>query len=165
MLHLDELGKHLRDKPVELQGIYSILVGTIFSLWRAVFLIRTERSFREEVLHADALLGILIETNAVGFPQDVATAQWTAGYYVNNAALRLFSISQNRFMREYLSEETLLSIGGLSQDRWTMINLVGLELAPLWEEAFQGFDMVLHDACEANVKLERMRAEIEGNPG
>lgn len=69
--------------------VLGYLIGIAFSLWRAVFLSLPERKPSEVYKHGRDILSILLETNAVGFPQDKATLQWMAGYYNNNAILRL----------------------------------------------------------------------------
>ena len=64
------------------------LVGVSFSLWRAVFLsdLSDEKSYMDD---AEEFLGKLILDNAINYPQDRATREWTFAYYVNNAKYRL----------------------------------------------------------------------------
>ena len=73
--------------------VFGLLVGVAFSLWRAVFLSVPTRAMEEVTQHATRLLRILIETNAIGFPQDQQTEQWMAGYYTNNAEFRLHALA------------------------------------------------------------------------
>lgn len=54
-----------------------------------MFLSLPQRNLAEIQEHAHDILQIILETNAVGFPQDKWTQQWMAGYYHNNAILRL----------------------------------------------------------------------------
>src|ERR1700687_2359920 len=76
----------LDDKERErLWPVLGYLIGIAFSLWRAVFLSLPERKPSKVYKHGRDILSILLETNAVGFPQDKATLQWMAGYYNNNA--------------------------------------------------------------------------------
>jgi hypothetical protein len=73
--------------------VFGLLVGIAFSLWRAVFLSVPTRTMEQVTGHATRLLLILIETNAIGFPQDQRTEQWMAGYYTNNAEFRLHALA------------------------------------------------------------------------
>src|SRR4051794_36843072 len=85
MLDLDDFGAALQSQKSEHWAVYTTLVGIVFSLWRAVFLIQRDWTLKTHRKHARELLGILIETNIIGFPQDQRTAQWTAGFYLENA--------------------------------------------------------------------------------
>jgi len=113
MLRLDAYCSRLRqpeDENRSLWFVFATLVSVIFSLWRAVFLIQTERHDDDEMAHAVKLLGILIESNAIGFPQDVATAHWSAGYYVQNALFRLHALTEFGVTSRVLSDETIDSL-------------------------------------------------------
>lgn len=107
MLELDECGAEIRKREDwRVWGIYGMLVGVIFSLWRSVFLIQLDRTLQREIDHGVDFLGILIDTNMIGFHQDVRTADWSAGYYINNAALRLFALTRMQGTQIYLRAET-----------------------------------------------------------
>ena len=111
MLKLHEFGHSCDFTATEqrqsLWAIQGTLIGIAFSLWRAVFLIKAYRSFADEVEHGERLLQAVIDTNAIGFPQDWATATWTSGYYLNNATLRFFSLSLDPVTRAHLSPTTI----------------------------------------------------------
>jgi hypothetical protein len=79
-------------KPQErakLWPIQGLCIGIIFSLWRAVFISLPERSPHSMYEHGQEILKIVLDTNTVGFVQERMTQQWMAGYYNNNAFLRL----------------------------------------------------------------------------
>lgn len=68
------------------------LVAVGFSLWRAAFL--ADKSGQREAVFADAkaFLAQLLTNNAINYPQDRASREWTFNYYVtaaNDGLLRL----------------------------------------------------------------------------
>src|SRR5260221_10404097 len=69
--------------------VFGYLVGAAFSLWRAVFLSFPIRNMHDVTGHATELLRTLIETNTITFTQDLNTAQWMAGYYINKTMFRI----------------------------------------------------------------------------
>jgi hypothetical protein len=83
------------DKRAKVWPIQGFLIGIAFSLWRSVFLSLPKRSPVEMYESGQLIIKIILETNTVGFSQDIATQQWMAGFYNNNAILRLFSIFEN----------------------------------------------------------------------
>jgi|GEM_PF-4790726 len=80
---------HPNEHREELRTELVLLIATALSLWRSVFLSAQARRGYEMVAHARRMLEIVIETNAVGFPQDKETYQWTGGFYNSNAIYRL----------------------------------------------------------------------------
>ena len=88
-----EIWKVSEQNPDSLQPpqstIWHSLLGVAFSLWRAAFLIKDGRSQKTMNDDARKFLGILLEDNAINYTQDRETRAWTAGYYLNNACLRL----------------------------------------------------------------------------
>lgn len=98
-----ELLKLLKDckvtlkKNKELLGVAHLLVGTSFSLWRAVFLGNIGVTVvgeppKEIYPHAIEFLQNIIVNNTIGYPQDRDANHWTFGYYLNNACYRLIEI-------------------------------------------------------------------------
>src|SRR5262249_34957451 len=77
-------------------GIVHLMVGAPFSLWRAVFLGNVSLSMDAIALDAERFLKTLIEDNAINYPQDRSMREWTFGYYVNNAAMRIAEIAHRR---------------------------------------------------------------------
>ena len=71
------------------RSIFSLLVGVAFSLWRGAFLTDIDRTWPRVIEDAKKLLEVLVRDNAVNYPQDRNTREWIAGYYLNNARLRL----------------------------------------------------------------------------
>ncbi len=70
-------------------AVLQLLLGSAFSLWRAVFLAEDDRKINMVENHAKEFLRILIKDNAINYTQDSATRNWTVGYYLNNAYFRL----------------------------------------------------------------------------
>ena len=69
------------------------LVGIGFSLWRAAFL-ADKTGQREEVFaDARAFLAQLLTNNAINYPQDRASREWTFNYYLTSANDALLKLS------------------------------------------------------------------------
>ena len=79
-------------KGKEYRAHSQTLVGVGFSLWRAAFL-ADKTGQREEVFaDARAFLAQLLTNNAINYPQDRASREWTFNYYMtvaNDALLKL----------------------------------------------------------------------------
>jgi hypothetical protein len=152
MLKLDELGPLVERHPdaKRLWKVYGMLVGVIFSLWRAVILIGLDRNLEKEFSHGRKLLGILIDTNAIGFPQDRETADWNAAYYVNNATMRLHILGDILYTRHVLSERGRSVLGNFDPGPMMMIEQMGVELARVWENALMAFDVAFQDLKRAS---------------
>lgn len=82
-----------------LSVVLQLLLGTTFSLWRAVFLLDRPRTRRK--IHDDALAFLVyaIRDNIINYPQDRATGAWSGGYYLNNAVFRLRELEQEKLAR------------------------------------------------------------------
>ena len=95
------LASHDRDTEWSIVGL---LIGATFSLWRAAFLaFDADRKNAVDVIDdAQAFLTKLIEDNAINYPQDRATAEWSSGYYLNGARYRLNAVLE-KFPRLGLS--------------------------------------------------------------
>ena len=66
-----------------------ILVATCFSLWRAAFL-ADKTGVREVVLQdARVFLGKMLTDNAINYPQDRTSREWTFNYYMHSARANL----------------------------------------------------------------------------
>lgn len=94
-----ELYKFLKDNRGKLvqrkfeRSVFGLLVGTAFSLWRAAFLVsQADRDWPNILKQAEDFLDILVEDNAINYPQDKKTRNWTVGYYLNNARYRLVRV-------------------------------------------------------------------------
>lgn len=90
--------------------------GAAFSLWRAVFLAET---FRDELnVHnsLEAYLAKLIADNAVTYGDDKAARDWTVGYYLENAKLRIWRAAGlwDNYRKDNTSStiEPLIRMGG-----------------------------------------------------
>jgi hypothetical protein len=65
------------------------LVGAAFSLWRAVFLSDTSRDYVDVHQDLKQFVRKVITDNAINFSDDLRHRDWTLGYYLDNAKLRL----------------------------------------------------------------------------
>lgn len=140
-------------KRERLWPVLGYLIGIAFSLWRAVFLVLPERKETSMHKQGEDILRIVLETNAVGFPQDKATAQWMAGYYNNNAILRLSDMYTDPIalavIRDVLPEnfqETPL--GWYRPER--QLEFSNLDPRRQWEIAFDAFEMTFRLLQQVN---------------
>jgi hypothetical protein len=65
------------------------LIGSAFSLWRAVFLAETFRTDETIQQSQEAFLAKVISDNAITFGDDKINRAWTVGYYLDDAKLRI----------------------------------------------------------------------------
>jgi hypothetical protein len=81
-------------KGKEFRGHSQALVGVGFSLWRAAFL--ADKTGQGEVVFADAraFLAQLLTNNAINYPQDRASREWTFNYYMTAAKDALIKLSE-----------------------------------------------------------------------
>jgi len=89
--------RHLADikKNTELSRAIIPLVAVTFSLWRAVFLAEKKNDTPDaQIMDAFQFLEVLIADNAISYPQDKRSREWTFRYYINNAHLRFEGISR-----------------------------------------------------------------------
>src|SRR5256885_2014021 len=59
------------------RSIFVLLVGTAFSLWRAVFLADSARDWSSMLDHAGTFLDTLIRDNAILYKDDKENAAWS----------------------------------------------------------------------------------------
>ena len=96
LYHLVAIKKHmdLYKRDVEEDwSRFSLFVGVGFSLWRAVFLTDPKEFRKNDVTHASKFLDFIIHDQIVNYPQDRDARGWSAGFYLNNAILRLHKLS------------------------------------------------------------------------
>jgi hypothetical protein len=82
-------GRALLEQDPNKRGLFGLLLGTAFSLWRAAFLSHGAVTWPENLKQASEFLDSLIGDNAIAYVQDRQTGRWTSGYYLNNARYRL----------------------------------------------------------------------------
>jgi hypothetical protein len=105
-------GKLSKDQKRE----WHLLLGAVFSLWRAVFLVLPEdmeRKPKEQDQDAMKYLERLIDANAITFADEVSRSNWTSGYYLNNARYRLRVLAVNHRgiqLREHISGAVLKEV-------------------------------------------------------
>lgn len=149
-LVLLDLHTLLKEQRSTIQGTepqrttFLLLVGTAFSLWRAVFLVDCERDWPEIVENAEQFLESVVRDNAINYPQDRRARAWTAAYYLNNARHRLV-----RIQRKYPHLKTLDAfqrLGQLHEDGLEEGSIVGPWNAVL--DALREALGVFRDSCE-----------------
>ena len=79
--------------PVETL-VFQLLLGTAFSLWRAVFLADGDRTWAEIGDDSTKFLEVLVRDNAINYTQDRDMRGWSCGYYLNSAYFRLAYIHE-----------------------------------------------------------------------
>jgi len=94
---------------------------------------------RDEMERGKLLLEFLIDTNAIGFTQDLKTGPWMVGYYQNNAALRLSLLTEHKEAQKLLrlttNDAQLLKDRVLEQhSNWRPMQA--------WKHALEGYDLV-----------------------
>jgi hypothetical protein len=94
--------------------------------------------------HGRKILRTVLETNAVAFTQDRATNQWMAGYYNNNAILRLSDLLSDPVARAVIVDAIPANLeatplGWYRPDRQDEFS----NLTPIkqWEIACEAFKM------------------------
>jgi hypothetical protein len=73
-------------------AIFQLLVGTAFSLWRAVFL--ADQPFRPAPAlgAAETFLTKVVSDNAIGYSDEKSSRRWTAGFYVSHIQYRMYHL-------------------------------------------------------------------------
>src|SRR6266446_3448211 len=80
------------DADPDARSVFALLIGTAFSLWRAVFLADSARDWKSILDDADRFLDTLIRDNTILYRDDKNA--WSVGYYLNNGRYRLYRISE-----------------------------------------------------------------------
>ena len=119
-----------------LEAVFQLLLGSAFSLWRAVFLVDQPRT--KTSVHKDAItfLEFVIGDNAVNYPQDRRTQAWTFGYYLNNAFLRLRLLVTDRLAEAGIAPPPSCA----TVDRFRAMSFLERAKADprdLWDQAYQ----------------------------
>jgi hypothetical protein len=82
------------NRDVRLTYLAQELAAVAFSLWRAVFLSDLSEEVEKQMSDVEVFLRTLISTNAIAFPQDLQSREWTFPYYLKNARNRLLDIAR-----------------------------------------------------------------------
>ena len=141
-----ELYRTLRTKSSppkdDLRTAAGFLVSIIFSLWRAVFICPPTYDADKTLEQAEMFLDILIENNTISYTTEKAHKEWSFSYFINNAALRLQALSDERF--KYIVDPESFS--------WN-------KLHPFWDKRKEAW-CLCHEAAEAAVrKLDTLLSE------
>ena len=76
------------------RNAYDLLVGAVFSLWRAVFLASVDADWEDVLVRAETFLEKVIRHNAIGYMDDWNNRKWSFLYYLNNARYRLIEAAE-----------------------------------------------------------------------
>jgi hypothetical protein len=76
-------------------AIFQLLVGTGFSLWRAVFLADQRLEGTASLAAAEKFLTKVVSDNTITYSQEKDTRRWTAGFYIGHIQYRLFHLHNN----------------------------------------------------------------------
>jgi hypothetical protein len=71
------------------------LASACFSLWRAAFLADRQTKKAETLADAVAFLGKMLIDNAINYPQDRSTRNWTFNFYMSTATSMLLQLSRD----------------------------------------------------------------------
>ena len=145
---LYRLHAYAEENPSELPdgraAVFQLLVGTAFSLWRAVFLTELHRDRQRIQSDAAKFLLLLVRDNAINYPQDRETRAWTAGYYLNNAYFRLRELCTDYAGPAGLAvPESCVAVGKFFD--LSFEDRVEADLARLWDQAYEA----ARDMCDA----------------
>lgn len=96
------------------------LVAVCFSLWRAAFLADQTGTRAAVFEDAQLFLKMMLADNAINYPQDRSTREWTFNYYMNNANSGLLLLSRRwKDVESTLSKDKKVTKGTTpSQRRW-----------------------------------------------
>ena len=126
------------------------LVAVGFSLWRAAFL--ADKSGQREAVFADAraFLAQLLTNNAINYPQDRASREWTFNYYVTAANDGLLKLSTKwSHIAKVLSKYERVTKGTTNaRRRWNRHQNA-------FEAALDAFEKDLKAAFDAATKVKR----------
>jgi hypothetical protein len=79
----------LKDQNAE--DVAGLLIGTAFSLWRAVFLAPNDPTTGQAIIDKGAeFLDKFLRDNSIGYGDEKSNREWSFGYYLNSARFRLF---------------------------------------------------------------------------
>ena len=97
------------------------MVGSAFSLWRAIFLAHINRKTERNFEDARKFLKKVVRDNAIGYIDDVNLQTWSFGFYLNNARFRLRPIWKKLDLdsREVEWADDALPIDSGAQEEWT----------------------------------------------
>jgi hypothetical protein len=110
-----------KNRKLEYEAKTLISIG--FSLWRAAFLANRPEKQARTNKHATWLLGEMLETNAISFPQDRKSKAFTFNFYIANVRFRLKEFKEDN--RDFKVDERLLEKWKLPktmshEDRWLL---------------------------------------------
>lgn len=127
------------------------MVSVCFSLWRAAFLSDKTGKRSAVVDDAKAFLGKMLTDNAITYPQDRSTREWTFNYYIANAESVLLKLSANwKEIQDKISEPRKRSkTKTVSMTRWNRYH-------DAFIIAMDRFEQALGEAPEPSAKRRKL---------
>lgn len=125
------------------RSIAALMVGTAFSLWRAVFLSDADRTWAHILKRAECFLARVVHDNTINYSQDRESRDWSVGYYLNNAILRAVQYQQK--LPRIATEKRLASIRAFSTlERIHKRGIAGRVPQKVWEAAYDSLSAALN---------------------
>ena len=115
------------------QQAFDPIVGAAFSLWRAVFLTQKDRDWSSVSLSLEKFLYKVITDNSISYQDDKTNSAWTAGYYLDNADLRLYRAWEKLLKSPTLSEKALKAPMTFSETWEASLAMTALQ----WETTYK----------------------------
>ncbi len=120
----------------EIRSVLGLMVGTVYSLWRAVFLTNAIRDWTTILGSGEKFLQTLIADNAIAYTQERDNRNWTVGFYINNAKYRILEI----YRRDLISRvelEAEIPISSLD------ISVSDIDIKERWELLIRALNIVV----------------------
>jgi hypothetical protein len=91
LLELVQKYEHAFSSDQDTEDIAALLIGTVFSLWRAVFLAPNDPTSRADITEkGSTFLEKFLRDNNISYSDEKRNREWSFGYYLNNARFRLY---------------------------------------------------------------------------
>ena len=107
------------EADAEQRGLFGLLLGVAFSLWRAALLEDATRKWPLILDDGKVLLEKLIGDNAIAYSQERDTNEWMGGYYLNSARYRLMRVREKLKLPRGRRKELRALLEDLSRSGWT----------------------------------------------
>ena len=113
--------------------IFSALIASSFSLWRAAPLCDNQRDTDDFIKSTHALLSIITNNNnktiGTSFRQDINNEEWVVGYYLRNSYYRLVEISKGKKHSDILNYDYFYELLRYEPQKcWDKLHKYSMEL-------------------------------------
>jgi hypothetical protein len=127
------------------------MVSVCFSLWRAAFLSDKTGKRSAVVDDAKTFLGKMLTDNAITYPQDRSTREWTFNYYIVNAESVLLKLAVDwKDIQDKISEPRKFNkTRTVSMTRWNRYH-------DAFVIAIDCFEQALREAPEPSAKKRKL---------